>query len=442
MGAELNLFGEFKDKFRESLFQEGQWHKSKSYIFLSYFLCCFLFLFAGILGDYQREFFFGDANYLTATRIVLVIISILFFILERKKQTRPKYLELWLGVMKLISTIVILLLTIWTKGASFTLLPGIMIMVGSFFMILPGRIYSTILCAFILFFNFAVFQDPAVTFGHRAHAYMVFMLFSINVLLLFFKIKVDSLARRESMTTLNLAEINRAKDKILATLAHDIRNPLSVIQMRAERSWKNSSEKKMEQIAKDQVSIINSSRMIDQLIKGLLEWALTELKQGELVLKDTCIGLTTKEAINFLSETLEDKEISLEVEIEDCIFEHDPKMIGTCVRNIISNAIKFSPSPSKILIKGESLPNGQYVIHIEDYGKGMSKELIDKILCGSNFQSERGEHGEKGMGLGLRLVHNIVKRHKGQMRIESHEGLGTIFRLFVPIIKTRKNEGL
>lgn len=442
MSVELNLLGEFKDKFSENYFQDVLWQKNKNYTFLSYFLCCLFFLFAGVLGDYQRPFYFGDVNYLTMARVVLLIIAISFFAIERKNLKKPQLLEWWLGSMKLISTMIILFLTIWTKGASLTLLPGIMMMVGSFFMILPGRIHSTVLCAIILFLTFALFQEPSITFGLKIHRYMIFMLFAINILLLFFKVKADSLTRREFMTNLNLAEVNKAKDKILAALAHDIRNPLSIIQMRAERSLKKSNEFKIDFISKDQTSILHSTKKIDDLIKDLLDWALTELKQGSLVLKSVCVSSTIKHALDFLDDSIEEKKIDLEIDIEDCTFEHDPKMLATCIRNIVSNAIKFSPSSSKILVRGECLPNGHYSIHIEDCGKGMSKDLVEKILCGENFQSQKGEGGEKGMGLGLRLVHNIIKRHKGQMRIDSHEGLGTTFRLLIPILKPRKNDKL
>ncbi|WP_034730147.1 sensor histidine kinase [Bacteriovorax sp. BSW11_IV] len=442
MNINLNLVGEFKDKVSESYFQNELWKKNKHYTFLSYFLCCLFFLFAGILGDYQRPFYFGSANDLSVIRIVLLVFSIVFFIVERNSVTRPKFLEWWLGTMKITSTLVILILTIWTKGTSLTLLPGIMMMVGSFFMILPGRIHSTVFCAIILFLTFTFFQEPTATFGFQLHRYMIFMLFAIEVLLLFFKIKSDSLLRREFMTNLNLEEVNLAKDKILATLAHDIRNPLSIIQMRSERSLKRANNINDEMIIKDQNSIMVSIRNIDSLIKELLDWALTELTHGSLVLKSASVKSTIKHAIDFLDESIMDKGIVLKFDAEDCVFEHDPKMLATCVRNIVSNAIKFSPSKSCISVRGMAKDSARYIIEIQDEGNGISHEVMEKILSGSLTISQKGERGEKGVGLGLKLVLNVIKRHRGKMEIESERGKGTTFRLVLPLENLRKNIGL
>ena len=108
-------------------------------------------------------------------------------------------------------------------------------MIACFYVVLPGRITSTNLCTFVLIMTFIFWQDPALTFGIKVHRYMVFMLISITILLLTFKAKLDRWARVEFLSRQELDTINSTKDKILATIAHDIRNPLAIIMAKAER---------------------------------------------------------------------------------------------------------------------------------------------------------------------------------------------------------------
>ncbi|MDD0851804.1 HAMP domain-containing sensor histidine kinase [Halobacteriovorax sp. GB3] len=430
MNANLTKLGEFEEVEMEDLYKDRLWSSTKSYIFKTYFACCFFFVWAGILGDYNRHFYIGSADILTSLRVILLLISIGFFIRYKDEATRPRNLEYWLDSMKGLSTLVIILLTIWTKGTSLTLLPGIMMMVGSFFLILPGRAISSILCGVALFITFLFFQDPEKTFGPKIHLYMSFMLLAIEILLLFFKVKFEGTRRREYFTQLSLKEVNLAKDKILATLAHDIRNPLMTILLRAERSLKRNKDN--ESLMKDQTAIVSSVKKLDLLITDLTDWALTEMSPGELVKRKSCVSQTIVDAVDFVEEVAQNKKLTFNVDIVPFEFDHDQKMLTTCVRNLLSNAIKFSPSENEIFVRG-NVNKSAYVIEVEDRGPGMNEKLVQQIVQGKNIVSLDGSLGERGTGLGMKLVHNIVSRHGGEIEILSSLGKGSTFRLIMPI---------
>ncbi|OUR99756.1 hypothetical protein A9Q84_01650 [Halobacteriovorax marinus] len=432
MKNQYTIWGTFAEASKEKMFLETTWQKNKFYGFLTYFLCCLFFVFAGVFGDYHRVFHTLGANELLVLRYILLHISISFYYVHRKSSKRPQSAELWMDSMKYLSTLVILLLTIWTKGTSITLLPGIMMMVASFYVILPGRLLSTNICAIVLLITFAVWQNPAVTFGNDVHNYMIFMLYVIEVLLLFFKCKIDRWARLEFETQLKLDEINRTKDKILATIAHDIRNPLAIIHSKASMSNTLLKRGEYSKVKERQDSIVKSVLNLDQMLLDIVEWALSELQLGKNSKKEGCINSTVKRAINFVNEQAESKDINFSLDLEPTLFFYEDKLMETCIRNILTNAIKFSTHRTVIDISGEK-DGAQYVLKVSDQGCGMEQALVKNILNGSNHNSEFGTEGETGTGFGLKLVKNVILRHDGEMKINSIIGKGTTFTFHLPL---------
>ncbi|WP_164848356.1 sensor histidine kinase KdpD [Halobacteriovorax sp. HLS] len=431
MQDKYNIWGTFKSVELEKKYLEETFETNRNYTFLTYFFCCLFFVFAGVFGDFQRKFYILGAYELLAVRLFILAISISFFLIYRKVTERPKHWELWLDVLKILSSISIFLLTWWTKGASLTLLPGIMMMVGSFYMILPGRVHSTNICAVFLLITFALLQDPVLTYGEKVHRYMIFMLFAIEVLLLFFKCKIDKWARVEFYTKKELDTINDTKDKILAAIAHDIRNPLTIIMTKAERCRIQAQKGDMSAVVDYQNSIVSSVSRLDGLLADIVDWAVTELQNGRTLKENKCIDKTIREAIEFVYEQAETKNIKFDIDVEPANILHETKMMKTCIRNVLSNAIKFSNSSSQIKISG-ILDANHYKIIVSDSGVGMEEDIVKDILGGVNSHTDFGSEGEKGTGLGLKLVKNVITRHEGEMEITSTPGQGTTFTFLIP----------
>lgn len=432
MQNDFNIWGTFKSQKLEDEYQRNIFKKNKLYTFMSYFLCTLFFVFAGIFGDFQRVFYLYGAEELLAIRIFIFSTFLFFYLLYRKSITEPKLWEFMLGVMKLSSCVVILLLTWWTRGASLTLLPGIMMMIACFYVVLPGRITSTNLCTFVLIMTFIFWQDPALTFGIKVHRYMVFMLISITILLLTFKAKLDRWARVEFLSRQELDTINSTKDKILATIAHDIRNPLAIIMAKAERCAREFSKGKMDNVESSQKGIVKSVMKLDGLLVDIIDWAVVEMQQGRPLKEKACISATINDSIEFLSEQVNSKEIDLFVLLEPVEINHEKKMMSTCIRNVLSNAVKYSHWGEQVSIVGRIIGDN-YEITIGDKGPGIPEHIVSDILAGQNFRTELGSEGEKGTGLGLKLVKNVMSRHLGKMSIETKIGEGTSFIFLIPI---------
>jgi signal transduction histidine kinase len=432
MQYKYNFLGTFKSKEIEEEFKESIFIKNKRYTFLIYFLCCLFFVLAGVFGDFQREFFYYGPSELLGIRLLLFAVSVSFIIFHWKSSTRPRYWEYWLDSMKLLSTLVIILLTVWTKGTSLTLLPGIMMMVGSFYIILPGRARVTNICAIALLMTFIFWQDPIATYGIKVHRYMIFMLAAIEILLLAFHIKLKKGSRLGFAAKKELDLINDTKDKLLATLAHDIRNPLAIIMARAERCRIQAERGDVEKVVEVQNSIIKSVVRLDGLLIDVLDWAVVEMQKGKTLKEIANISTSIKDAIEFVNEQAQVKDITFFTLIEPCEFSHETVMMKTCVRNTLSNAIKFSKWGSEVSIVGRQYENF-YEIVIGDNGPGMDEKLISDVLTGDNLKTELGSQGEKGTGLGLKLVKNVIDRHNGKMFIDSKINNGTKFTFKIPI---------
>lgn len=117
----------------------------------------------------------------------------------------------------------------------------------------------------------------------------------------------------------------------------------------------------------------------------------------------------------------------MKLEGEELIYG-DKNMIGTVFRNLLSNAVKFSKKNDTIEI-GKVEERDKIGIYIKDNGKGISKEKIKEIIEGTNLETIAGTAGEKGSGLGLVLVRDVLNKNNGELRIESQEGTGSCFSI-------------
>ena len=117
---------------------------------------------------------------------------------------------------------------------------------------------------------------------------------------------------------------------------------------------------------------------------------------------------------------------------DDLVIVADRNMIKTVLRNLISNAIKFTPKNGKVGVN--ALTNDKYIeIAVSDNGIGMTKEIISKLFRIDSNHLTRGTENEKGTGLGLFLCKEFVEKHGGKIWVESEPGKGSIFKLFLPL---------
>jgi signal transduction histidine kinase/ligand-binding sensor domain-containing protein len=271
-----------------------------------------------------------------------------------------------------------------------------------------------------------------------------FRLIIISVIILifasFFIIRVRELERQKiileksvGLKTSELRELNVSKDKFFSIIAHDLKNPFSSII--------GISEILKEEIRSgDPVTLENYTGMINtsavqtyRLLENLLEWANSQRGKISFTPEQINLRLLFNEEFNVLNEMATAKNIELKSFFaDDLTIVADKNMIKTILRNLISNAIKFTYKNGKVEVKA-SVDDKNTTISVSDSGIGMSEEIIAKLFRLDANLSTRGTENEKGTGLGLFLCKEFVEKHGGKIKVESESGKGSIFRFTIPV---------
>lgn len=229
-----------------------------------------------------------------------------------------------------------------------------------------------------------------------------------------------------------LQDLNATKDKFFSIIAHDLKTPFTSILAFSDLIAKNTmkfSPAKLEQMA---VTIRKAAQNAYSLLENLLSWS--RLQTGALLPKPELIDVRQliKEGIDLLSTISVLKGISIEMSDDSYGYIHaDKQMLNTVLRNLTSNAIKFSHPNSKVLIK--AVPGGGDILFsVQDYGTGISPELIQRLFKLESSFTTIGTENEKGSGLGLILCKEFVEKSNGKIWLESTIGIGTTFYFSIP----------
>lgn len=422
---DFNIFGEFKSKELEEEFLCDHWSAHKPLYLWSYNLCSFLLLLAGVFIDYKREFVWGSANILTMLRVLLVLFSIVMFPMYMKRDNYPKSFNHYGLFIMMFSSIIILLLNLMTGGKSNTMLAGILIISTSYYVVVPNRLLFAIFPSLLQIFNFSLFYKGD-NLGVSGHIYMCFMIMAINTVLIFFKIMFNKSNRNAYLINIHQKQALEAKNTILNIIGHDLKNPLTIINLRTGIAKKHIEKGNIEKVSKSIEGIEESTQKLTELLKSLLSWALTKNLSKTSSYNDIeeCIS----NAITQTSEQIKNKEIVFHMNLEPKKFNFDCNMMETIIRNLLSNSIKFTESGKSISLEGYTKDN-EYILTLKDEGTGIKESMIEKILDGTNTHSVTGTNEEAGTGLGLNIVHQFLEYHNAKFEINSKLGIGTEFIL-------------
>jgi PAS domain S-box-containing protein len=233
----------------------------------------------------------------------------------------------------------------------------------------------------------------------------------------------------------DLKQLNATKDKFFRIIAHDLKNPFSSLLGASELLSKNAENFSTEKI-KSYSTILNSSaRSGFELLENLLEWSKTQI--GDIEFRPDTINIKAIVERNLLSLKISalNKEIQLLSEITgDFELSGDKNMIDTVIRNLISNAIKFTPMQGIISISAYKT-DAFAIITVKDNGIGIAKENIEKLFKIDTKFVNIGTANERGTGLGLILCKEFVEKHGGKIWVESELGAGSSFKFSLPLIQ-------
>lgn len=233
---------------------------------------------------------------------------------------------------------------------------------------------------------------------------------------------------------LNLKQSNDLKDRMFSIIGHDLRSPLSAAKLKMDFIMRGIIDPKDDKFLDETVyDLLNTMDEALNLLQNLLGWAKSESDQIQMIPEKLDINDLVQQTFRLLQLGSDHKKIVMENNVPEGVFAFaDNNMIKTVLRNIVSNAIKFTPLEGRIKINSK-LGKETVVIEIEDNGNGIPKEDIKKILNPNEHFSKLGTEKEPGTGLGLILCQNFVIKNGGSLKIRSEVGKGSTFYFDLPI---------
>jgi PAS domain S-box-containing protein len=230
----------------------------------------------------------------------------------------------------------------------------------------------------------------------------------------------------------DLCELNATKDKLFSIIAHDLINPFGNIINLSEIILSTYDKCSPEKI-KQGIEMINSSgQKAYDLLSNLLEWARIQRSKVNVSPEKFNLCELTNEVMHLLEGNAKTKQIQLVNNVPaDFYVTADMHMISTVIRNLVSNAIKFTPRQGSVKINAKKTGR-EKLLEVADTGVGIDKSKIETLFTIDKSKSTRGTDGEAGTGLGLILCKEFVEKNKGRIEIESSPGEGTVFKVFLP----------
>ncbi len=229
-----------------------------------------------------------------------------------------------------------------------------------------------------------------------------------------------------------LEEVNKTKDKLFSIIAHDLRSPFQGLLGYSELLQENFNELEKEEIKTIIDSIYKSQKSLYSLIENLLFW--TRLQTEGFMFNPEKINLKEKieEVLNNFHINISNKNISIVINVDSSTYVlADSNMLASILHNLISNAIKFSFEKGVITVNAK-LSRDKVAIEVSDEGKGISKEDLKKLFKIDEVFSQLGTAKEKGTGLGLVLVKEMLELHNGKITVESDGQKGTKIIFSIP----------
>jgi signal transduction histidine kinase len=237
---------------------------------------------------------------------------------------------------------------------------------------------------------------------------------------------------------IELDKLNKLKNEFLGIVSHDLRNPISTVQMYANYLLEGITDNTIS--SKDELKeflypILESSEFMLQMLNDLLDISKIESGNFELELTKLNYIELVKNVINKNQKIADNKNINITFEHENNIpeFKIDKHKIENVINNLISNAIKYSEHNSQIIIK-ISKSDSQVLTEIIDFGQGIPKEQQHNLFLPFKRAGSKTTGGEKSTGLGLSIVKKIVDAHNGEVGVISEKDKGSNFYFKLPII--------
>ena len=223
------------------------------------------------------------------------------------------------------------------------------------------------------------------------------------------------------------------RDKMYSVIAHDLRSPMASMKMLLNTIMMSVEKDKIDPDIFDMLEMSNkTSEAVFSLLDNLLKWTKSQLGKLTVIPQNLDISGLADGVVEVMNSVAEVKHIKLIRTDHESFFVYvDIEMIKSILRNLISNAVKFSNPDSEIKV-GIKAEDGKVIVSVTDSGKGIKKEDQHKLLKDSTHFTTYGTNSEEGSGLGLLLCRDFARKNGGELWFESEENLGSVFSFSLP----------
>jgi PAS domain S-box-containing protein len=229
-----------------------------------------------------------------------------------------------------------------------------------------------------------------------------------------------------------LKEANATKDKFFSIIAHDLKNPLQALILTANVLLKSHHMMDDDELDNKIFRVYHTSRIFGNLLDNLLQWARSQTGRIEFMPEIIDLEDVFSRNHSVVSQLAERKQIHISLRnIGSTNVFADFNLLNTILRNLLTNAIKFTNEKGRVLLLSRENVNG-IEISVTDNGCGLDEETIKKLFGGMSHYTTPGTNDEKGTGLGLVLCREFVEMHGGELHVKSTLGEGSKFYFQLP----------
>ncbi len=230
-----------------------------------------------------------------------------------------------------------------------------------------------------------------------------------------------------------LEKVNSEKDTLFSIISHDLKNAFNVVLGYTGLIAEDIDELSRDELYSIAVKMNKASTNLYNLLENLLDWSL--IKKGRTQINPESVPLfrLTEEITGQIQHTADHKNIKIEKSVaHDLLVFTDRSMLSVVLRNLLSNALKFTNPGGTVSLTAEKHNGGSILISVRDTGIGMSKEISDNIFNLNKKSYRTGTDNETGTGLGMTLVNEYVGKLGGTISVKSEEGKGSLFTVILP----------
>lgn len=253
-----------------------------------------------------------------------------------------------------------------------------------------------------------------------------------NKLLFNLNNEINTLQRELTREKAMLEEANATKDKFFSIIAHDLKNPFNALLGFSDYLLENFREMEQEEVEEQLEMLSNTSRQTFSLLEDLLTWSKTQRGKIDCKPEKINIQFICNEIRGAVGTMAKEKDINLQYVAEDNLELYaDPNMLKTILRNLVSNAIKFSYRGKDVVVTFINM--GKFTkTTVSDSGTGISAVNQGRLWNLAGQYTTRGTEEESGTGLGLLICKEFVEAHGGKIWVESEENKGSNFIFTLP----------